>query len=70
MTKDYAVMALKDAQVKLLEVINTGLHFDHGTPRLHSEWRRGRASGSVDDAYWSLAAALNFILMSEPGEDK
>jgi hypothetical protein len=68
MTKDYAVMVLKDAQAKLLEVVNCGLHFEPGTPGLNNEWRRGRASGSVDSAYWAVGSALNFILMS--GEEK
>lgn len=70
MTKDYAVMVLKDAQAKLLEVVNTGLHFDHGTPGMANDWQRGRASGSADAAYWAVGAALNFIVMGQPGEDK
>lgn len=70
MTKDYAVMVLKDAQAKLLEVVNCGLHFEHGTPPVESDWLRGRASGSVDAAYWAINAALNFILMGQSGEEK
>lgn len=63
MTKDYAIMILKDAQAKLLEVSNTSLYFD-GVPQMADQWRRGRASGQVDSAYWSICAAINFMEMA------
>jgi hypothetical protein len=64
MTKDYAIMLLKDVDAKLKELEDSSCWFDNDTPRTDG-WFRGVASAHIRSASAGAASALSYLELSK-----